>query len=324
MSKKETKFAERDKNDPQRSHFHLFIILGLLLISMFLLRLVIGGVEDEHRSNLIDAAKSFMDGVLITITLAITFSIFDRIGLILPIQRDLKATLTEAQTLWTKQRKLMEAAEIYHNARAIYGLFDVAGLQKDGPDNIHGTKLIRRVILEAKPGNIVRCMNTYYDRSESLYEAIHKALKAGVNIQILILHPDQRALLAMRYDDAYKEQESEREFFENIRMGAEWFVGIQERTSGNSLYKGTFEVRFYRNSFNYPLLAVSEPTEGGQSPEDDKPIVIYTGYYGSKSSEVMPYVEWRGGEFNPYGNFIEIFTKKWLAKSTRPNLKMND
>jgi hypothetical protein len=70
--------------------------------------------------------------------------------------------------------------------------------------------------------------------------------------------------------------------------------------------KGTWQIKFYRNTANYPIVAVAQDVDGIQQLDE-----VFTGFYGASSSERMPYVEWRGGKVPLLNHFMQIFFQKW-------------
>jgi hypothetical protein len=54
------------------------------------------------------------------------------------------------------------------------------------------------------------------------------------------------------------------------------------------------------------MLLLTEDPQNSPLPD-----VAFTGFYGRLSSESMPYIEWRGGEFRAIQRFADIFDGKW-------------
>lgn len=295
-----------------------------------------------------------LSAVISSTMVVVCFSIFEKAGLLLPIHRKAEGTLEaldkKVQALETTLgKKVVELEEVmdekagqlektigaqsdqlrraltnwrdyfeYETTKTKFGLAGIAGQKQVGTNGGFETKnIFLDELREAGAGTCIKYMNTFLEHIDFIETALERAVARGVTVQMLIMDPAVTSLTQSRYSDYYHGNYGSLEKFTNhITDTMEWLFRISSNIShakpgpddaeAASILRGKLEVRLYTQSLNYPLVAVT-----GAGHE-----TVYTGFYGSVSSEEMFYVKWTGGEFGAYQKLIEVFDAKWQAAGT--------
>ncbi|HEY4940455.1 MAG TPA: hypothetical protein VII56_03430 [Rhizomicrobium sp.] len=255
------------------------------------------------------------NGALLTavmISLCLTF--YDRLGLLLPVQKQI-ATVSDRVE---RSVKGLEGYGAYRIARENFGFMRVVGQTVGGdsdqklfaPDSI-----FPRLLTEAGPGTTIYYMNTFMEYSTLFTHALENCVLKGVNVNILLMDPRDCGSCENRWKDAYTDRALEK-FTSELIVDAGRLLDIRNRANKHPKRTGKLTICFYKDSINYPLIAVCHTAPDGT----DIPVVVYTGFYGARSSELMPYVEWRGGSFDVCEKFMEIVRNKWCANQNCTDL----
>jgi hypothetical protein len=286
--------------------------------------LVVGAIISAFIGWYFDGTKGIalaVSAAISGIIVGISFSIIDRIGFAAPIEDRLYDLLQENQQINLElQKTVVETKNYtkYNNTRNRFGINDVKGRLNR---NATGDVFIERgsdefaidLFNEAKPGSLIRYMNTFMESADKYYHAISDAIERGVHIRLLMMKADTDSpAFINRYTDCLQHIFPDRSPLSLINMINSHLDNIasleatRRRLIACGKHPGQFELRCYWKSLNFPMLLLSE-----SGNEDHIPDVAYTGFYGSISSESMPYIEWRGGEFRAIRRFKDVFDGKW-------------
>lgn len=311
------------------------IIISILIICLLIIYFMIRA-SDVREANLVLAG-----GVAVTLCLGL----FDRLGLLLPVQQsiskvsvDLRTNLQEISTLHQKMlddfhhqmgevRKTageavaaFDSYEKYRSSRQDFGFVSVAGqdvtVKQDGP-HFESNSVFMAELKGADSNTTIYYMNTFLEQYQQFRRALLDAVHSGAHIKILLMNPKSPEICKRRWNDAYQMDFTYDDFVSDLLQDARKLCILRDQAAKES---GRIEIRFYSDSINYPLVAVGRADEKGAI----KPVVIYTGFYGARTSEDMPYIEWRGGSFGAYDKFMGVFENKWRENQTNTEVGTSD
>lgn len=274
--------------------------------------------------HLIDGSKGVYNAIiaiLIGIVTGASFSILDRIGVASPAEERMEKIFESTEDQRAKMIDILEETQDYtkySNSRKKFGFNNVMGNLEQNPDGTY--KMKRRSdefaidkFINAKSGSVIRYMNTFMENDSDYYDAIKLAVTNGVNLKIMLLKPDANSpAFQNRYIDCMEElfdHQSIETVAEMMKARLRQLDALMKSMKNQSISesgKGSLEVRYYTKSLNFPMLLLTENPEIASKPD-----VAYTGFYGTISSEAMPYVEWRGGDFRMIEKLTDIFDRKW-------------
>lgn len=290
----------------------------ILLFSSLVVLLSIGLVSYFDKQGILSLASSFA----LSIVVAVSFNVFDRIGVQAPIEERLKDTFNALKRQSEDYKELLENRPDYSVikvAKDSFGLVAIRGaldVSKRPAKVLRGTdEFALEVINRAQRGTTIRYMNTYLQDTFNYCREIEDAAKRGVNFKMLFMYPDVKNSPAFnaRYQDCLRNVfygKKIEDVMHQVRSMMHLLDAlpniVRSQRADNSLI-GECEIRYYSESLNFPMLCVTYEKDGSENI----PTVAYTGFYTSISSESMPYIEWRDGEFNIVSKFIELFDKKW-------------
>jgi hypothetical protein len=293
------------------------IINSLFILFAALMGLIIYIESQEIQSNLLKATST----ISLSILIAIIFSTLERIGISVPASK----SLTQTTEKLAGAIEYIDGFAKYRDARFNFGVNSVVGPSyyennmefiKDGEG-----KFIIPLLQEVEKGSVISFMNSYLENDKLYYNAILDCVKRGVDFRLLLMKPDINShVINTRYRDFY-EVEQEYKNIENfvsmIQARCNRFENLQEsveKANNEGAISGKFELRYYSKSLNFPMLMISK-----NGANNILPHVAYTGFYTTISPELMPYIEWRGGQFQIMEKFSELFEKKWTACKPRQN-----
>jgi hypothetical protein len=316
----------REFNKLQRIRNYLKLLVeklktpkGMLFVSLifnFGLSLVL--IEEKLTPGVLKtAAQSVFTGFLI----GIAFAGFDHLGIFNSFKAEVNHILdgvkSNVEEMQTTSKKLI-GYDRYNNARNIFGFNAVIGLESRANGQT-GKKRFKRgnlfgAILEEADRNFEVCIHTtFIDDPEQLH-SIETAVYRGANLKILLLAPDtESAALKARHRDVYLDDNkhpdhSLRSFATRISVLIDALEALRtqfdiDRKQNPQI--GTFELRLFSKSLNFPFIIRSERRE--QTVKD----VVYSGFYSTTKGIDMPYIVWRGGEFEITDQFRCLWRQKW-------------
>lgn len=306
--------APHRKLNPRDKGF--VIVIGLILAACSVGIVTLGVIVDGPRGGL-----SAFEAALIAIIVGASFSFIDRMGFAAPIEDRLLKLLNEIEAGNEKLDETVDKTQDYIryvNLKKKFGVLDVEG-ELAQPTSGHmeiardSHEFALRLFEKAEPGSLIRYMNTFLEDEPLYYDAIGDAIKRGVHVRLLMINPHREsAAFLNRYNDCLRylyPYESSADIVTKIRSKLrvlENITFLRDALVVEGKHPGLFEMRYYENSLNFPMLLLSETTEEGKIP-----YVAYTGFYGQASSEAMPYIKWREGRFNANKRFVDIFDGKW-------------
>jgi hypothetical protein len=253
--------------------------------------------------------------VLVTgIAAALAFTLFDRIGAITPIEADIREIMKHNK----REAQQLSGYNKYIRARTDFGLSGIMATTREGGvskmqiDEGRMDSAVIALLDECEAGWSVDYMNSFINSDQEYYQAILRAVARGVKFRLMLMFPDENtpATQSRFKDYQIPHCSTIKDFVSYITPKYYHFDSL--RRDAARLKKangGTFDIRYYKDSLNFPLIIIEpQPAEGTNSET-----VAYTGFYAGVSSETMPYVEWRHGEFDMIKTFKRLFQKKWDA-----------
>lgn len=310
-----TIFKKRDK-EIVYSYIKITIVNLIVLISIFaILNSSIGNIIFKFILNIVAA-------VMAGLVVAISFSILDRLGILMPIERDIKSLIDMSSQ--QQETVKIASAEIsgyskYRDARhrfgfnAILGEIDRDHSEKPVIDQRKMDDLIIDIFNSRSEGSKIYFMNSYLSPDFDYYAAIKSAVKRGVEVRMMLMLPKaSKPAVIARFTDQKNSNapfDNIKEFIEYIRPHYQRFDGLRyelEKENMTENFDGSFEIRYYSISLNFPLILIKDTNSTSDSFD-----VAYTGFYAGRSSEQMPYIEWRGGDFRIISYFSKLFEGKW-------------
>ncbi|MEI9994911.1 MAG: hypothetical protein WDM91_09980 [Rhizomicrobium sp.] len=310
----------------------------ILLLSAILLLVLSVGIDILLKNNgdnpYLWTAAALLNSIIGVTGVGVTLSVLERYGILRPIENDIRTQLsalgqrTDSLVKWIK-RISAESKQTYEEsldqlsrhdqfqtAAIDHGFFGILGIPR--PRGVKGPSLSTvfiEAVRAAKPGSTVYYMNTFAEATETVGLEISEALAEGANVKMLLMHPTDPSLLH-RFRELPENYGTPESFTERVMVDAKDFWQRAQKTSDRTA-GGKLEVRFYENTVNYPIVAVGRELvaekDGKRKLEYE---VVYTGFYGSYSSERMPYVEWRKGREPLFDKFMTIFHAKWKDART--------
>jgi hypothetical protein len=161
------------------------------------------------------------------------------------------------------------------------------------------------ILENLKPGQELWWMDTYPLTFAGDLDAIHKVLASGRRVRLLVLNPRAPALTDRVHEIRHALGLTDgdlRQGFSTLCSQLKVLSQLDESVAAN------LEVRAYDGLPGAPMFLVIEEGDEGDGP-DEKVVAAYTSYYLLESSQNMPYIKWRSGDFAE--KFIDYFKKKW-------------
>jgi hypothetical protein len=322
---------DRALDQRNKSNRRDFIILAPTLISTILLYLGVSSLFSKSSVEIHGTIFTAFLALIFSIIVTMCFSAFEKVGVLLPIQRRLSSLsddldeklkamgdqiVNEGAKAGERLEKAIKGLEDYEGSRTVrlkFGFANVAGLQIIGSAT-HSEPAVNRhnIFLDelnrATETTTICYMNTVLDDIDNVTRGLLDAVSRGVEIRMLVMNPKATTLVEARFEDirrhsTYSTIES---FVEFLTERAHHLRELEAQLNKHGDHGGKLTLHFFDESLNYPMIALYRRKEDVREP-----IVVYTGFYGSRSSEDMPYIEWREGEFHPYREFFEVFENKW-------------
>jgi hypothetical protein len=293
----------------------------------------------------IDAIINFFQAIVI----AAIFSIIDRIGTLIPVEKRLgeiyqainkNAELAKQEHI-NSNKSLVDSIDRladysnYQNAKNNYGFNSIQGIElvqdlRIGGISTQSKNLALNIIRNAEFGDKISYMTTFLGEESVYIKSIREAVYRGVKIKLLLMMPSLHApVIQSRFYDVSdithrvpRENFAEKDkqikmFLSLLQAKADIILELRDELQKNSgKNNGSFEVLFYTKSLNFPLIHIERPTINGISN-----IISYTGFYGGNNAEEMPYIEWSGGIFQICRKFQTLFDGKWSACSEHRGYK---
>ena len=290
----------------------IFIILILIISRMF--------IENEIFNYIINVIAAAFSSMVV----GFAFSTLDRIGILIPIERDFKTLIGLSDEQGRAIRASTEEIRNYSKykiARDSIGFNSVIAPfnDKDGIQSEIDERKMDDKILEIFDnrgvGSNIYFMNSYITAHESYYKSIKAAVFRGANVKILLMYPDsKKPAVNARFIDynrgvSGQAYDNVDDFVQDIIPTFRKFDRLRweiEKEREKSDGVGNFDIRYYSVSLNFPMILVKDPNSTSDSMD-----VVYTGFYAGISSEKMPYIEWRGGSFRINSYFKSLFDEKW-------------
>lgn len=273
-----------------------------------------------------EGEKYFVLGssILMSFIVGASFTIFDRIGVAAPLEEKLSNTLHMMQAQSQEFKAIVDQQPDYPSyiaARQKFGLVGVKGdidKRTKPPQVKRGSDAFILSVIDAAPsGSTIRYMNTYMEDESRYRFAIEEAAKRGVDLKIMLVYPDiqNSAAFIARYEDCLKDIFHGDRIEEVIHLVRGMMHPLDcvprkirsLRSTDSNI--GSVEIRYYSRSLNFPMLIVTNPLPHHRTVLEGD--VAYTGFYTKFSSEAMPYLEWRDGEFRMIEKFSALFDHKW-------------
>lgn len=282
----------------------------ILIVSIALIYI---GIQSRDSENWLYV----ITGLLFSILVAVVFVIFDRLGVVTPIA----SRIDKSNQLLESLIDQLQGYEKYRHARFSFGFNAIVGISGKKPESAPDISFEVRdfalaIFNDAKDGDEISYMNSFILNDISYYNAISQAVMRGANIRVLLMKPDANApVVIARYTDYYEEANkytSPSDFVADIMPRYRYLDrlrGEMEKRRETHPSTGKFEIRYYTKSLNFPMITVAKPKGMGIVV----PEVAYTGFYAGLNAEQMPYIEWRGGDFEIIKKLDAVFKAKWKA-----------
>jgi len=259
--------------------------------------------------------------ILSGFAIGLTFSIFDRVGLLTPVEQKISKILqkqNETELLLEETARDLKGFSNYQTARLDFGFNSIFGRIEESS---HPKKFVMtqgesdgRIlrIIDSIGVNSVFCFMNSYIESSRYSECIRRAVERGAHVKFLLAKPTvECAPLRHRFEDCFIKDgvyEEYQSFVGHVTDRVMPLVALKNLVKKDRIdrrVRGDFDLKFYSDSLNFPMISLSE---GGQT---DLPQVVWTGFYGAISSEAVPYIEWRGGALEIIAIFHNLFSEKW-------------
>jgi hypothetical protein len=287
----------------------LIAAIVIVIYSVFRIKIISTFSPDAK-----EIAAEILSPIIFSVIVTICFAIFDRLGILLPVERRIGSLIeqirsdgSDAKVGLAQAIRALEQYAKYRNARLVGGMVGIPNLSVIDPTHLQHSEIVSRdmlslVIESAAAGSTIYYMNTVVERDPG----IEAAVKRGVKVKLLVMDPDDDIQVRARFNDIREHTTYQPLGFKPfLRQRAFHLCEIRDLfNKRHEATGGSLEVRFFEGSLNYPLLAILEG-------EINERAVVYTGFYGSYSSEEMPYIEWREGTFRARQKFLDIFEHKW-------------
>lgn len=307
--------------------------LKLLFSFVFLCVLIVVTI-----GGLLNGIKGFLESLstaLLGIAIGASFSILERMGFSAPIEDRLENLLQRSDQ---QQAALSTAVDDfsdygkYGNSRKKFGFQNMRGdLEYDpkGKASIaRGSNEFSISAIEALgPRALLRYMNTFLEEESKYEHALKEAICRGVHVRLLMIEPTVGSVaFSDRYNDCFKKifnNQTDQEtanFIRSSLIRLESIIEFRNDLLKDGKKPGTFSIRYYRESLNFPMILITNPPKKYVPVESlltRSPDVAYTGFYGQASSEAMPYIEWRGGDFELLSVFQKMFDDKFATCSEK-------
>jgi hypothetical protein len=325
-----------------RSYIYLFIVIIIFMLineiiksELFVNSFVKWPAWIRDPVEIFSTSITSLAAILLSIMVAIVFSVLDRLSLLSPLEREMADKVTKLDNninalneLIDQQNKKVDNIvsdtikksldyDKYAVARGSFGFNSVVGLtirkSKIDPDvSIEKDNFILKIFRNSPPGGEILYMNSFITDDQQYHEALIIAIKRGTAVRMMLMTPREDSPVAhARWMDCYKhmdEYEEYSDFIAEIKQKFTKFARLSTKmNSSTPLYKpGAFELREYAVSLNHPMVIVREDIN---SPTIDR---AYTGFYMSLDANEMPYIEWRGGDVRILNRFSDMFEQKWM------------
>ena len=313
-------YRKLDEDDKQLVRSFVKVILLFVIIS---LSLIIAN-RMMQLSQTAGAALEIGLALCAGIIVALSFSLFERVGILTPIESNIRAIMRDSK----READLLSDYDDYRRAKTDFGFQSVAAkTSDDGPGSITIDErgmddIILDLFKQAQPGSSVDYMNSFVNSDYEYYRTIKAAVQRGVNVRMLLMDPDpSKAAAQARFRDYRRFVPgctTMTEFIDHIMHRYDDFDGLKneiEKGRSRKRSSGRFEIRYYSDALNFPLVTIRDPSSEARLPD-----VAYTGFFAGVSSESMPYLEWRGGLFRIIQHFYDLFEHKWRDSADKTHL----
>jgi hypothetical protein len=305
----------------------VFIILTCGAIASIVLAVWVDTALQYSTSQLpwMKTLAAIANSVLSILGVGVTYGILERWRLLKPIEKEIQNRLGEMKSALEEMGNSTERAfegykktlhsltrhDKFQQATIKHGLSGIAGIPPErgmSPEKEEGTSFglaFLRALQNASEGTTIYYMNTFAEALDAMDTAIIEALRLGINIKMLLMHPKDPNLVH-RFNELPVYGMTVETFRAKVLADATALCEMCNERRSSPKSGGSWEIQFYSDTMNYPIVAVGKDKE--PIPEYE---VVYTGFYGAYSSERMPYIEWRSGENSLLSHFMEIFQWKW-------------
>ena len=295
----------------------LFLWVIILFLSLAIVQFI-----SIYSPPWLQLAMQTCSAIFSGLSIGILFSIFDRVGLLTPVESKLSEILEnqiETEKLLTDTANNLQGFTNYQIARLDFGFNSIFGAieQSSKPKKFHmsqgetDSEIIK--LIDSTGANTKFCFLNSYIEASRYRDSIYRAVERGAIIRFLLAKPKiSSSPLCDRFNDyvvrdgVYIELS---DFIFHVEDRMKPLVRLSNQVNllrSEHKIRGKFEIKFYENSLNFPLMSLNERV--GTS---DIPQVIWTGFYGHTSSESIPYIEWRGGALEIISIFSNMFENKW-------------
>jgi hypothetical protein len=311
--------------EPDKALVNTFILFLLI----FVLAGVVCVVKFPENTAAIVLASVFSSTAVSTI-----YSIFDRLSLLTPVEGrlekilgDMQLSITtlenDAKSRATKNEELVEkfigvtkqmvSYDESNISRQMFGFDSIVGrkpVRKSGGIDFKKRDVLLKVLSRAKKGDQIVCLTSFIDNDSA--DAIQRATNSGAHLRLMMMLPREDAeVVRARWKDFYDGfHENCAAFVAYIAPRAQRIAAIRRRIENlNTIgsVHGTFQLRFYTKSLNFPLVVHSLASVSNAASDE----YAYTGFYANMNAEDMPYIVWHGGQFEVIDKFKKMFEAKW-------------
>lgn len=316
-------FRSLEPEDRKLVNTYLLIWAILLALSLWLFNL--------PETSMIPHLAKALDGLVLALFVSITFALIDRLNLLTPIEHQLKSSVRRLESDMADLVKLLKedsatfrthASNLagyskYAVARQDFGFTNIRGIVKaeDSLDDFETENLIRFALEKTPDGGTLRYMTSFISETPAFMSYVKDAMKRHVKVQLMLMMPTaDTEVVRARFNDCYvKDQYSAVEDFAAMaKLRAKNILHemkiLRDRAK---VHHGSFDVEFYTENLNFPLIISSPETGSHLDPISYE--FAFTGFYAGKNAEQMPYIEWRSGDFKIIEDFKELFDAKWTA-----------
>ncbi len=272
---------------------------------------------------------------------AIIYTLFDRLSIITPVEQKLaeeiehigaiaretagaiqqmKDDLKEyEEKAWEATHETVSEMQHYDKyviARSKFGFNALVGLdvQKDaGEPNVIAKPepFSLKLFNESVPASgSIDYLISFITDDVAYSEAIEKAVRRGVQVRLMLMKPTPDTPPAeARWRDCYvndEQYETYDEFISEVVEKYRKFWRLERKLhDATPKPKGSFRLLAYDASLSVPMIVVREDSKSSHVD------VVYTGFYTALDSNLMPFIEWRGGDYRIGAKFHASFEAKW-------------